>query len=127
MSAWICISSSFRVIPPSTRSSPGSRRPEVGRHRRAQVGDLVRRRLERRPRDVGLRREPRQPGDDAPRVGPPVRREQAGERRHEHDVARIRHGTGERLDLGGVESMIPRSSRSHWMSEPATATEPSSA
>ena len=35
-------------------------------------------------------------------VAPPVRREQAGERRHEDDVARVRHRPGELLDLRRV-------------------------
>ncbi len=44
--------------------------------------------------------EPRaQPGDRAARIGLPVRRAEAGERRHEHHAAAVGHAFGERLDL----------------------------
>ena len=102
MSAWNCISSSLRIIPPSTRSSPRQRRAEVRDHRHLEVVDLVGGRLERGAGDVRPGRVARQPGDDAPGVAPPVRREQAGERGHEHDVAAVGHGPGERLDLRRV-------------------------
>ena len=68
----------------------------------AEVVDLVGRRLERGAGDMPAGRVARQTGDDATGVASPVRREQPGEGRHEHDIAAVGHGPGERLDLGRV-------------------------
>ena len=65
------------------------------------VGALERDRLERGARDVRRGGAAREAEDRAARVGVPVRRAEAGERRHEIDAAVVGHARGERLDLRG--------------------------
>ena len=63
-------------------------------------------------------------GDHAARVRAPVRREQARERRHDTAAAVVVHRARQGLDVGGAAKSVPRLSRSHCTSEPATAMEP---
>ena len=95
-SAWICMHRSFAVTPPSTLRHLQPH-PASPRHRVGDVAGLVADRLERRPGQVRGGVEPRQPDDGAAGVGPPVGREQAGERRDEVDAAVV-------LDLRGRAS-----------------------
>ena len=118
-----------RSSPRSAAPRPGGRGCRPGTASAARCGSSRRRRAVRRgsaaPRSAAIatpevvapgRRSPRaRRGRCAPssrnRVRPamtprasrpPVRGEQAAERGHEHDVAAVRHGPGERLDLRRV-------------------------
>lgn len=76
--------------------------------------------------NVALVGEAREAHNGATGVGPPVRSEQAGERRDDVDASVVLHCGGEFFHWG-AELIMPRLSRSHWISEPVTAMEPSSA
>ena len=124
MSAWNCMSAAFATMPPSTRSSSsGSPASAFTASSTSGSGTPS---PQGRTGDVALVREPGKPDDDAAGVRAPVRCEEAGERRHEVHAAVVFHREGELLDVGRL-LVIPRLSRSHWMSEPVTAIEPSSA
>ena len=96
-------------------------------HRVEQVGDLERDALERGAGDVRRRRAARDADDRAARVRVPVRRAEAGERRHEVDAAGVGDARGERLDLRRASRIMPSPSRSHCTTAPAMKTLPSSA
>ena len=85
-------------MPPSTLSDSSST-PESCVHRLHDLAALVGRRLQRRAGDVPGVDVAGQAGDHAARVGLPVRREQARERRHDVAAAVVVDRLGELLDL----------------------------
>mmetsp|Transcript_6867 Transcript_6867/g.28091 ORF Transcript_6867/g.28091 Transcript_6867/m.28091 type:complete len:389 (+) Transcript_6867:2035-3201(+) len=80
----------------------------VGAHRVQNVHRLETHRVKQSAAYVRRTRVLREPHDDAARVRAPSRREQAGERGHEHHVARVRHRARLGLDLrrGAYDSHV---------------------
>ena len=77
---------SLAVMPPSTRSTvPAADRP-VGAHRFEQVAGLIADRLERGAGDLGGARIAREAEHGAARLGIPIGRAEADERRHQIDL-----------------------------------------
>ena len=91
MSAWNCISASF-AAGAAVGEQRRTARSGVLAASLEDVADLVRDRLDARARQVRGRRAAGQAADQSARVGVPVRRAEAGERRHEVDAA----GVGDR-------------------------------
>ena len=100
--------------------------PAVALHRVEQVGHLEGDAFERRAGDVAARGAAGDADDGAARVRVPVRRAQAGERRHEIHAAVVGHRCRQRFDFGGGADE-PRPSRSHCTTAPPMKTLPSSA
>ena len=73
------------------------------------------------------RRAARDAGDEAARLGPPVRRAQAGQRRNDGDAAASRAPSAPAPRSPAALAMMPRPSRSHCTSAPAMKALPSSA
>ena len=113
------------AAPPSTRSS-GTANPDSFRIRSRTSRDLERDGLDGRPCEVRARRAAGEPDDRPAGMGVPPRRAESCEGRNEHDAAAVGNRGGQRPGLGRVP-MIPSPSRSHWIAEPETKTEPSSA
>ena len=118
---------SLATMPPSTFSSVERRRPESAFIASTHLAGLEGRGLQRGPGDVPLVDVAGQADDRAARVGAPVRREQAGERRHEVGAAVVLDRARPAPRSPAAVLIRPRLSRSHCTSEPVTAIEPSSA
>ena len=73
----------------------------ISEHRVQDRTRLKADRLEGRAGEMGLRVEARKSHDNTARVGPPVRREESGERGHEVEPAAVGHAGRQRLDLAG--------------------------
>ena len=87
MSARSCAIQSLALIPPSILSTRPRR--AVGGEGGGEVVGLVRHRLERGAHDLRPAGGEAQPGDQPARLGPPVRRAQPGQRRHDHHPAAV--------------------------------------